>query len=104
MGQKWVKSTLSFRYDLDVDASKGCTLQCTYAGGDKECAFDILVDGLLLAQQSSTGGKDGEFVDARYRIPEELIRGKKKVSVMFRARGGKPTTELFGCEIVDGRN
>ena len=52
MGQKWVKSTLSFRYDLDVDASKGCTLQCTYAGGDKECAFDILVDGLLLAQQS----------------------------------------------------
>jgi DUF1680 family protein len=104
MGEKWVKSHLSFRYDLEVDASKVCTLKCTYGGGDKDCAFDILIDGLPFAKQSSTGGEDMKFVEARYPIPEDLIRGKKRVSVMFRARGGKPTAELFGCEIVEGRN
>ena len=102
MGQKWVKSPLSFRYDFGVDASQGCTLKCTYWGGDTS-AFDILIDGLPLAKQSLTGGKDAEFIDARYPIPEELIRGKKRVSVMFRAKGGKPTAELYGCEIVEGR-
>ena len=104
MGQKWVRSHFSFRYDVDVDASKRCTLKCTYSGGDKECAFDILIDGQLLAQESMTGGKDTEFVDAKYPISADLIHGKKKVSVMFRARGGKSTGQLFGCEIVEGRN
>ena len=104
MGQKWVKSPLSFRYDVNVDAAKGCTLKCTYSGGDKECAFDLLIDGLLLARQTVTGGKSTEFVDVRYPIPDDLIHGKKRVSVMFRASGGKPTAELFGCEIVEGRN
>jgi hypothetical protein len=104
MGKKWIKSPLSFRYDVNVDASQVCTLKCTYRGGDKECLFDILVDGVLLTKQTSTGGKDAEFIDAKYPIPEELIHGKKRVSVMFRARGGKPTAELYGCEIVEGRN
>jgi uncharacterized protein len=102
LGQKWVRSQLSFRYDVDVNPSQGCTLKCTFWGGEKDCTFDILVNGLTLAKVSLTGGKDMEFVDAKYPIPEELIRGKKRVSVMFRARGGKPTAELYGCEVVEG--
>ena len=103
-GQKWVKSSLSFRYDVDVDTTQGCTLKCTYWGGDKDSAFDILLDGLPLANQSLTGGKDMEFIDVKYPIPERLIHGKKRVSVMFRAGRGKPTAELCGCEIVQGKN
>ena len=104
MGQKWVKSAFSFRYDVEVNASRGCTLKCVFWGGDKDCTFDILIDGLPLAKVSLTGGKDMELVDAKYPVPEELIRGKKRVSVMFRARGGNPTAELYGCEIVEGRH
>lgn len=104
LGQKWIKSALWFRYDVNVDTLKGCILKCTYWGGDKDCSFEILVDGLPLAKVSLTGGRDMEFVDDKYPLPEELVRGKKRVSIMFRAKGGRPTAELYGCEIVEGRN
>jgi uncharacterized protein len=104
MGQKWVKSQLSIRYDVDVNPSQACALKCTFWGGEKDCTFDILIDGLLLRKVSLIGGKDMEFVDEKYPIPEELIRGKKKASVTFRARGGKPTAELYGCEILGSGN
>ena len=103
MGEKFVKSPRSFRYDLEVDSTKNSSLKCTYWGGDKDCAFDILIDGLFLAKQSSIVGEDTKFVEARYPIPDDLLRGKKRVSVMFRARGGKPTAELYGCEIIEGQ-
>ena len=102
-GQKWVKSSLSFRYDVTVDPTQGCTLKCTYWGGDTS-AFDILIDGLLLSKESLTGGKDTEFVDVRYPIPGTLIHGKKRVSVMFRAGRGRSTAELYGCETVQRKH
>ena len=99
MGKAWVKSPLSIRYDLNVDSSHECTLKCTYWGGDKDCSFAISVDGLLLSTQALSGGKDNDFVDVSYPIPGDLLRGKKRVSIMFRAERGKPMGEVYGCEI-----
>jgi uncharacterized protein len=104
MGRKWVKSPISFRYDVNIDTLRGNTLLCSYWGGDKECVFEILVDGMPLAKESLMGGKDTQFIDVRYPIPDELIRGKKRVSVMFRAKGGKPTAELYRCEVVEAQH
>lgn len=103
-GRKWVKSPQWFRYDLNVDSTQPNTLKCTYWGGDKECSFDILIDGLRATSQILNGGKDTEFIDVKYPIPQELLRGKKRVAVMFRAKDRKPTGELYDCVIMKTQN
>jgi hypothetical protein len=99
-GRKWVKSPQSFRYDLNVDPDQVNTLACTFWAGDKDCNFDILIDGLRMTSQTLTGGKEDEFVEMKYQIPADLVQGKKRVAVIFRAKGGKTTGELYACAIV----
>jgi uncharacterized protein len=103
LGRSWVKSQISVRYDLNADPSKTCALKCTYWGGEKDCTFLLLVDGLPLAKQTLAGGKESEFTDITYPIPPELVKGKKRISIMLRAEGGKPTGELYQCELLSGQ-
>ena len=100
LGKKWVKSPQWFRYDLDVDSERSNTLRCTFWGGDKNCSFDILIDGLQMTSQTFIGGKDTEFVEMKYEIPPQLLSGKKRVAVMFRSKETKPTAELYDCAIL----
>lgn len=102
--KKWVKSPQWFRYDLSVESNHPETLSCTFWGGDKDCSFDILIDGLRMTADSLSGGKDSEFIEKRYDIPKELLAGKKRVAVMFRAKGNKPTAELYDCAVVRATN
>jgi DUF1680 family protein len=97
---KWVKSLLWFRFDLNIDPAATNTLKCTYWGGDKDCSFDILIDGVRATSQKLNGGKDIEFIDISYQIPPELVKEKKRIAVMFRAKERMPTAELYDCAIV----
>jgi hypothetical protein len=99
-GRKFVMSHLWFRYDVNVDPDHPMELRCTYSGEDRDRSFEILIDGLPMATQQLVGGKPGEFLDTRYPIPSELLKGKKRVAVMFRGKDGKSTGELFGCEVA----
>ena len=98
-GRKWVKSPLWLRYDLSIDASKTDVLSCSYWSGDKESAFDILVDGKKMAEEKIEASKNPGFIEKTYVIPRELLSGKKRVAVQFRAKDNKPTAELYDCAI-----
>ena len=98
MGKKWIKSPLWFRYDLNVVPSSPNILSCTYWGGDSS-KFDILIDGRLLKSEILGGGR-GEFLNVGYGIPPDLIRGKSRMAVMFRAKENKPTAEVYELRVV----
>ena len=51
-------------------------LVCTYWGGDPDRAFDILIDGAVLATQTVNHDRPGQFLDVEYTIPAELTKAR----------------------------
>ena len=98
-GRHWVQSPLSFRYDVTVDPDHTNGLTCVFGTGEKESSFDILIDGVKIATQSMDVSKGAELVEKKYDIPSELVAGKQRVAITFRARDNKPTAELYDCVV-----
>ncbi|MGC8668489.1 MAG: beta-L-arabinofuranosidase domain-containing protein [Chthonomonadales bacterium] len=87
-----------FSWDLAVLPNVPMTLLCTYWGSDVgPRTFDILVDGQRVATQSVDRNHPGEFFDVLVPIPDELTRGKKKITVLFRPHPGNTAGGVFGC-------
>lgn len=90
-----------FSWDLKVLPDKPLTLCCTYWGSDvPPRTFDLLVDGRLLATQSLDRNRPGEFLNVEYAIPEEMTRGKQKVTVRFQAHPGNTAGGVFECDLL----
>jgi len=90
-GRKWRHARdggwLSF--DLKVVPDQPVALVCSYWGSETGPRnFDILVDGKKIAAQSLHNDKPGEFFDVTYAIPQELTRGKNKLTIRFQAQPG----------------
>ena len=72
-----------FSYDLKVAADKPMTLVCTYRGNEgPRRGFDILVDGEKIATQTLEIHPT-EYFDIEYPLPENLTRGKERITVKF---------------------
>jgi hypothetical protein len=99
-GRSWVRSSLWFRYDMNVAAGRPMTLRCTYSGDEKECSFDVLIDGVLLATETLQGERPGEFLALSSPVPPGLLQGKNRVAVMFRGKAEKPTAQVYECSFV----
>jgi len=94
-----------FSYDLPVDAAKTPALLVTYFTLERaNRSFDILVDGQRVGQQkierSAPGSAAGHFFDVEYRIPSELLKDKKKMTVRFQSTGGNETASVFGVRLI----
>jgi len=79
----------------------GCNLLLTYIGDDKDRKFDILVDGVKIATEDWKGGKTGKFYDVEYKIPEDVVKGKEKITVRIEANYGKTAGRVFGARIIN---
>jgi len=72
-----------FSYDLKVAADKPMTLVCTYRGNEgPRRGFDILADGEKIATQTLEIHPT-EYFDIEYPLPENLTRGKERITVKF---------------------
>ena len=88
-----------FSWQLAVQPGRANRLVCTYWGGDPDRAFDILIDGAVLATQTVNHDRPGQFLDVEYTIPAELTKGKAAVTVKFQSRAGKVVGGVYGCRI-----
>ncbi len=87
-----------FSWDLKVLPDQPVVLGCLYWGSDvPPRTFDILVDGKKLATQELDRDKPGEYFEVEYPIPEELTKGKEKVTVTFRALPDNTAGGVFEC-------
>ena len=94
-----------FSYDLPVNAATTPALLVTYFTLERaNRSFDILVDGQRVGQQkierSVPGSAAGHFFDVEYKIPSELLKDKKKMTVRFQSTGGNETASVFGVRLI----
>ena len=101
--RKWrhARSGGWFSFYLKVLPDGPVSLVASYWGSETGArAFDILVDGVKIASQSLHNDKPEEFFDVTYAIPEELTRGKSKVTVRFQAKPHNIAGGLYGVRII----
>ncbi|MBE0535255.1 MAG: glycoside hydrolase family 127 protein [Phycisphaerae bacterium] len=102
-GRKWRDAWDGgyFAFDMKVSGDAPVDLVCTYWGGDGGArTFDIIVDDKILATQTLSNKKPGEFYDERYALPADLTGGKSKVRVKLQAHPDNMAGGLFGCRVV----
>ncbi len=88
-----------FTFDLKVAPSEANELLVTYWGDDTgRRAFDILVDGTLIATETLNRDKPGAFFEKVYALPDALTRGKTKIAVRFQAQPGNVAGGIFGAK------
>jgi len=105
LGKAWRQAARAgwFSYDLKVLPDKPMILMATYWGSDVGRTFDVLVDGTKIATQTVNVNRPGDFFDVEYRIPEELIRGKNRVTVKFQAPPDGIAGGLYGLAVLRER-
>ncbi|MBV9848410.1 MAG: glycoside hydrolase family 127 protein [Armatimonadetes bacterium] len=96
----WRDAQGSFRYDLKVLPDQPLSLRCVYWGSDAGRAFDISVDGTVIATEHLTGRRPDQYLPVTYPIPEALTRGKQQVTVRFAPKPGSTAGGVFDCRIV----
>jgi uncharacterized protein len=90
-----------FSFEMKVDPDARNELLVTYWGDDADNrTFDILVDGQKIATQTLNRDKPGSFFDKTYAVPQELTRGKQKVTVRFQAHPGNVAGGVFGVRML----
>jgi DUF1680 family protein len=90
-----------FSFEMKTNNVIGCNLLLTYIGDDKDRKFDILIDGVKIATEDWKGGKTGKFYDVEYKIPEDLLKGKEKITVRIEANYAKTAGRVFGARIIN---
>jgi hypothetical protein len=98
-GKKW------FSFDLPVDSDHPLAVVATYFSEERgKRTFEILADGQNIGEQtierSPVGSATGSFFDVEYKIPDELVKGKKKVTVRFQATGNNEVAAVYGLRLI----
>jgi hypothetical protein len=89
-----------FSYDLKVLPDKPVILVCTYVGSQGRArTFDIFVDGEKVATQTLEAAPI-ELFDFEYKLPENLTRGKQRVTVKFQSQPNLSTGSVFDVRII----
>jgi hypothetical protein len=100
------RATGWFSFDLPVEPQRPMVLAVTYNRNERyRRAFEILVDGVKIADQTMEGRSPHEksvFFDVRYAVPDALVAGKQKVTVRFQATGGSEVAAVYGIRMVRG--
>jgi len=94
-----------FSYDLPVDPAHPMVLIATYFSGDRRgtpADFEIQVDGRSIGNQQLGLTDPHRFFDLEYRLPEDVVRGKSKVTVRFQAKPGSQIATVFGLRLIRG--
>jgi DUF1680 family protein len=100
-GRKWRHASDWFSYEVKVLPDQPVQLVCTFWGGDAGGReFDVVVDGNIVATEKLNNNRSGEFYDAAYALPAELVRGKDKVTVKFSAHPGNLAGGIYGVRVL----
>ena len=80
----------------------------TWPGGREGMAYDILVNGEVIATEEYDETATPQFFDRRqidndYPIPAAMIAGKSKITVAFRPYQESSTGAIFGCATMKAR-
>jgi len=90
-----------FQYRLKTGGKENISLMLRYWGnysGERE--FDILIDDKLLTKENASRFGKGDFINAEYPIPKEMIQGKDHIIVKFQCSGGNIAGGIFNVRLL----
>ncbi len=104
-GRAGRRSKKWFSYEMMVEATKVNALVVTFYTDERaKRSMEIFVDGQRVgertAERTTPGGPTGNFFDVDYKLPAELLKDKKKVTVKFQATGENETPTVFAVRTV----
>jgi hypothetical protein len=74
-------------YTLDPRGQANVRLCVTYSGDDDGRTFDIFANGVLVATQTLTAEKRGEFVEKDYDLPAAVFKDAPQGRIVIRFVG-----------------
>lgn len=87
--------------EMKVNKNEPASLVVEYWGGyTGSKTFDILVNDTKIATENISSKKPGEFIDVTYEIPENLLKGKNRITVKFLPHEGHRAGPVFGVRTV----
>jgi DUF1680 family protein len=90
-----------FSFDLKTIEGFPAALVVDYWGGFPGAkSFDILVNNKIIATENISNKKEGQFITEQYDIPQEILKGKSKITVMFQAKPGNMAGPVFGVRTI----
>jgi Uncharacterized protein conserved in bacteria len=91
-----------FSYNLLTKGNSDLSLMVRYWGNEgRGRAFDILIDDQLLVSENLSGKwNKEEFVNVEYKIPSEMLNGKKSVTVTFKSKDRNVAGGVFKVRLV----
>jgi hypothetical protein len=98
-GKKW------FSYEMAIDSAQPTSVLVTYFNEERgKRTFEILIDGQHIGEQtierSPNGSAAGHFFDVEYKIPEDVVKNKKKLTVRFQATSGNEIAAIYGVRLI----
>lgn len=105
MGHYGRQATKWFSFEMPIDSASPVILVVTYSNDarGRKGGFDILADGTKIGEQTverRSPEQDVRFFDVEYALPDELVKGKQKVTVRFQAKDGSAIPGVFGIRSV----
>jgi hypothetical protein len=90
-----------FSFVMKVKGNIANAMAVEYWGGFPGAkTFDILVNDKLIATENISNKKDGQFITIQYDIPQEITKGKSKVTVKFQAHPNNIAGPVFGIRTI----
>jgi len=93
-----------YSWELKVNPDKPQSLRCDWWGLDRDRKVDILVDGVRIAGQDLRGDAGEKLFSVEYPIPQDLTKGKHKVTVRFDSKSGTIVGGVFGVSMLNPKN
>lgn len=98
-GRKW------FSFDLPVESNQPLAVRATYFSEERaKRTFEILADGQRIGEQTierhQPGSATGKFFDVEYKLPAEVLKDKKKITVRFQAAGNSEIGAVYGVRVI----
>ena len=86
-----------FSYLMSTESATNLNLIIRYWGfywGTKK--FDIYIDDKkLVSVDTSNHSNISQFIEATYRIPDSMVKGKEKIRVRFQAQSHSSTSDIY---------
>jgi hypothetical protein len=57
---------------------------------------------MKIATQSLQNDKPGQFFEVTYPIPQDLTRGKTRITIRFQAQPGNTAGGFYGLRVIRG--
>jgi hypothetical protein len=88
-----------FNYVLKIAPGQKMKLTATYWGADTNRVFDVLVNGVYVAEQKLDGKQGKTFYDVEYVLPAEALTGQQNLNVRFQGKNRGSVGGVFGLKV-----